>query len=52
MANDAKKEGRGFFAGGTEATEFREKTAELDIGGYDTCARPGSDREFEDATMV
>jgi len=47
-----RKGRKGFFTEGTEATEFREKTAELDIGGYDTCARPGSDREFEDATMV
>jgi hypothetical protein len=37
---------RGFSTEGTRAAAFREKTAEPDIGSYDTCARPGSGREF------
>ena len=41
-----RKGRKGFFTEGTEATEFREKTAELDIGTYDTGERPGSGREF------
>ena len=46
MANDAKKKKEDSSGEGIEATEFREKTAELDIGNYDTCERPGSGREF------
>ena len=45
MANDAKKK-EDFSMGHTEATEFREKNGEPDIGSYDTCARHGSGREF------
>jgi hypothetical protein len=46
VANDGEKKEKDFSRRALRPQSSERKTAGPDIGTYDTCARPGSSREF------